>query len=102
MAGPEDEGEGRALEPGYYHYEDLAIGDNWPTVAMTLTESHFVAFAGPLLLVAGGQAQRDGVQRVLEALGRGPFIFNLGHGITPQASPDNVAALVEQVRSWRP
>ena len=56
----------------------------------------------PLLLVAGGAAQREGVQRVLEGLGRGPFIFNLGHGITPQAAPDNVAALVEQVRSWRP
>jgi uroporphyrinogen decarboxylase len=56
----------------------------------------------PLLLVAGGEAQREGVQRVLDGLGRGPFIFNLGHGITPQAAPDNVAALVEQVRSWRP
>lgn len=56
----------------------------------------------PLLVVAGGEAQREGVERVLNGLGRGPFIFNLGHGITPQAAPDNVAALVEQVRSWRP
>jgi uroporphyrinogen decarboxylase len=56
----------------------------------------------PLLLVAGGAAQRDGVRAILEILGHGPFVFNLGHGITPQASLNHVAALVEQVRSWRP
>ncbi len=56
----------------------------------------------PLLLVAGGEAQRDAVKAILEALGAGPFVFNLGHGITPQASTDHVADLVAQVRAWRP
>jgi len=48
VAGPEADGdtEGRALAPGHYLFEDLAIGDHWPTGAMTLTESQFVAFAG--------------------------------------------------------
>ncbi len=56
----------------------------------------------PLVLVAGGATQAEATATVLDALGSGPFVFNLGHGITPQASPDNVAALVEQVRAWRP
>ena len=56
----------------------------------------------PLYLVAGGEALRQAAGDVLDALGGGPFVFNLGHGITPEAAPDNVAALVEQVRGWRP
>lgn len=55
----------------------------------------------PLLMVAGGTALDDGIDRVLADLGEGPFIFNLGHGITPQADPENVTRLVERVRSWR-
>lgn len=47
MAEPsDDDGEGRALAAGHYLFEDLKIGDHWPTGAMTLTEAHFVAFAG--------------------------------------------------------
>jgi uroporphyrinogen decarboxylase len=51
-----------------------------------------------LRLVAGGKALSDGVDAILKALGDGPLIFNLGHGITPQADPANVAALVARVR----
>ena len=36
-------------------------------------------------LVAGGDALRDGVARILDTLSNGPLIFNLGHGITPDA-----------------
>ncbi len=40
-------------------------------------------------------------RRVLESFGDGPgHIFNLGHGITPEVDPDNVAVLVETVKSW--
>ena len=28
----------------------------------------------------------------------GPHIFNLGHGITPDASPDNVQLMIDTVR----
>lgn len=55
----------------------------------------------PLLMVAGGSALDEGIDRVLSDLGEGPFIFNLGHGITPQADPENVTRLVERVRAWR-
>ena len=54
----------------------------------------------PALMIEGGAKMRDGAAKVLAALGRGPFIFNLGHGITPEANPDHVADLVEFVRGW--
>jgi uroporphyrinogen decarboxylase len=52
----------------------------------------------PLRVVAGGKALDEGVARVLGALGRGPLIFNLGHGITPEAPLAHVERLVELVR----
>ena len=52
----------------------------------------------PMLMVAGGKALQDGIDAVLQALGQGPLIFNLGHGITPQADPENVTRLVQRVR----
>lgn len=56
----------------------------------------------PMRVVAGGQALEAGVDRILQKLGNGPLIFNLGHGITPEADPANVATLVERVRNIRP
>jgi uroporphyrinogen decarboxylase len=53
------------------------------------------------LLVAGGQAMRDGTARILETLGRGPFILNLGHGIVPETPPEHVGQLVELVKGWQ-
>ncbi|SOC00433.1 uroporphyrinogen decarboxylase [Stappia indica] len=52
----------------------------------------------PMRLVAGGQALEEGVDQVLATLGQGPLIFNLGHGVTPDADPDNVARMIERVR----
>ncbi|OLP60405.1 uroporphyrinogen decarboxylase [Xaviernesmea oryzae] len=52
----------------------------------------------PMRVVAGGVSLREGVDAILDALGQGPLIFNLGHGITPQADPAVVAELVERVR----
>ncbi|MCF3639968.1 uroporphyrinogen decarboxylase [Rhizobium sp. TRM95111] len=54
----------------------------------------------PLRVVAGGTALTEGIDRILDRLGNGPLIFNLGHGITPQADPDVVGRLVERVRSF--
>jgi uroporphyrinogen decarboxylase len=55
----------------------------------------------PMRVVAGGRALEEGIDDILQHLGNGPLIFNLGHGITPQADPQNVAALVAQVRRGR-
>lgn len=55
----------------------------------------------PMRMVAGGTALEDGIDDILQRLGNGPLIFNLGHGITPQADPENVRLLVERVRGGR-
>ncbi|MDP3341463.1 uroporphyrinogen decarboxylase [Frigidibacter sp.] len=53
----------------------------------------------PQHMVTGGQALADEAQRIVRAFRGGPHIFNLGHGITPDANPDNVAAMIAAVRS---
>ncbi|MBL0374152.1 uroporphyrinogen decarboxylase [Rhizobium sp. KVB221] len=53
----------------------------------------------PLRMVAGGDSLDAGIDRILDKLGNGPLIFNLGHGITPQADPANVDRLIRRVRS---
>ena len=55
----------------------------------------------PALLVSGGQPLIDAVRQVREAFSGGPHIFNLGHGITPDADPDNVALMLETLREAR-
>ncbi|HMQ57600.1 MAG TPA: uroporphyrinogen decarboxylase family protein [Rhizobiaceae bacterium] len=34
----------------------------------------------------------------MQAFSKGPHIFNLGHGITPDAAPANVALMIRTVR----
>jgi uroporphyrinogen decarboxylase len=52
----------------------------------------------PAALVAGGRALEEGIDRILAALGHGPFIFNLGHGVVPETPPEHVAALIQRIR----
>lgn len=53
----------------------------------------------PMRLVAGGQALTDGVDAILDGLWAGPLVFNLGHGITPEAPIAHVEAMLKQIRS---
>jgi uroporphyrinogen decarboxylase len=53
----------------------------------------------PHVLVVGGAALGDEVRRIRAALGQGPFIFNLGHGVLPETPPEHVAELVRLVRA---
>jgi uroporphyrinogen decarboxylase len=55
----------------------------------------------PAALLAGGEAMRVETGRILSALGRGRFVFNLGHGVLPETPPDHVSELVGLVRAWR-
>jgi uroporphyrinogen decarboxylase len=50
-------------------------------------------------MVTGGQGLIDDTKRVVEALKNGPHIFNLGHGITPDADPENVQLMIDTVRN---
>ncbi|CUH67145.1 Uroporphyrinogen decarboxylase [Thalassovita gelatinovora] len=49
-------------------------------------------------MVSGGQGLIDETRRIVKAFSKGPHIFNLGHGITPDADPDNVQLMVDTVR----
>ena len=52
----------------------------------------------PTRLVAGGRALDEGIDMVCEALGEGPHVFNLGHGITPDTPVAHVEQLLKRVR----
>lgn len=49
-------------------------------------------------MVTGGQALIDETRAIVKAFSGGPHIFNLGHGITPDADPDNVQRMIDAVR----
>jgi len=52
----------------------------------------------PMHMITGGDAMLRDIDRITAALSGGPFVFNLGHGITPQADPANVEALLRRIR----
>ena len=52
-------------------------------------------------MVTGGAALVEETRRIVRAFAGGPHIFNLGHGITPDANPDNVALMIETLREPR-
>ena len=54
----------------------------------------------PAALLAGGDALRRAAGAILDALGHGPFVFNLGEGVVPRTPPENVAVLTDIVRAW--
>ncbi|MCI2395465.1 uroporphyrinogen decarboxylase [Aliiroseovarius sediminis] len=49
-------------------------------------------------MVTGGQALVDETRAIVKAFKNGPHIFNLGHGITPDADPENVQLMIDTVR----
>ena len=49
-------------------------------------------------MVTGGQDLVDETRAIVKAFSGGPHIFNLGHGITPEADPDNVQRMIDAVR----
>jgi uroporphyrinogen decarboxylase len=82
-----------------------AVGLDW---TVPLTQARALQAQGavqgnldPLRLVAGGAALREGVDAILRALGSGPLVFNLGHGITPETPIAHVEAMIRQVRDGR-
>lgn len=79
-----------------------AVGLDWTVplpVARSLQATGVVqGNLDPLRLLAGGEALETGIDAILAALGSGPLVFNLGHGVTPETPPAHVAAMVERVR----
>lgn len=85
-----------------------AIGIDW-TVDISHARSRVgqrVALQGnldPCVLTAKPEAIERAVKTILEAYGKGPgHIFNLGHGITPDISPENVQVMIDSVKKYSP
>ena len=49
-------------------------------------------------MVTGGEDLVRETRAIVEAFSKGPHIFNLGHGITPDADPENVQLMIDTVR----
>lgn len=54
----------------------------------------------PVCLLNGGMAMQNAVEDILVHLSRGPFVFNLGHGVIKETPPAHVEELVRMVRAW--
>jgi uroporphyrinogen decarboxylase len=100
----------RGIGAGYLDFavEKFAQGLSLdPSVPLEWARDHLQSHAclqgnlDPQLLVVGGRSMSAGVARILNRIGKGPFIFNLGHGIVPETPPEHVAELVKLVRAGR-
>jgi len=83
-----------------------AVGLDWTVDAASARRSVGVKVAlqgnlDPAVLTAPADRVREQARRVLDAFGAAPgHVFNLGHGISPQARVEAVAALVDEVRTY--
>jgi uroporphyrinogen decarboxylase len=55
----------------------------------------------PVVLRAGGAALDRGIDAILQSLGSGPLIFNLGHGILPDTPIAHVEQMLKRVRGTK-
>jgi uroporphyrinogen decarboxylase len=53
----------------------------------------------PFVLLAGGKELEIQTKDILTTLAKGPFIFNLGHGIHKDTPPEHVATLMQTIRA---
>jgi uroporphyrinogen decarboxylase len=85
-----------------------ALGVDW-TITLQEARRRVGARVGlqgnldPAILLADQDVIRREASRVLQSFGAGNgHVFNLGHGITPDVDPDNLAALIAAVRELSP
>ena len=76
---------------------DTSVDPAW-AAAHVQTETCVQGNLDPRHLVSGGPEIEADTRRIVEALSGGPHVFNLGHGITPDADPDHVARMIKAVR----
>lgn len=76
---------------------DYAMDPAWARAELS---PHTVVQGGldPLLLVNGGARMEKAADTLLKLFHDTPYIFNVGHGLTPETPPENVGALVDFVR----
>jgi len=79
----------------------LAVGTDTPLEWARKQVGPDMALQGnldPLALRIGGSVLQKAVQNVLDDI-KGPHIFNLGHGVTPDVKIDNVHAVISHIRT---
>lgn len=76
---------------------DTSVDATW-AVQNLQTDGCVQGNLDPKLLVTGGQQLIDETKRIVDAFKNGPHIFNLGHGITPDADPENVHLMLDAIR----
>ena len=95
----------------WYALKDLSessasgIGIDWsitPQFARELTGNRITLQGNfdPAKLLAPIPEIKKWVKEMIDGFGTQNYVANLGHGITPQADPENVARLVARVRSY--
>lgn len=67
------------------------VAPRWPGVALQ-------GNLDPMLMVTGGSALTETAKRMAASMQGTPYIFNLGHGITPDADPAHVEQLLRAIR----
>ena len=101
----------RGVVTGYRDFAEARIGHAIsldqhvdPTWARDAVQTKTVVQGNldPRWLVVGGGGMRQAIHRILDALGQGPLVFNLGHGCVPETPPEHVAELIETVRTHGP
>ena len=95
-AGPQYEGFARATGADCIAL-DNSVGADW-AAAHVQRDGCVQGNLAPGHMITGGDAMDQEIRRIVQAFSGGPHIFNLGHGITPDANPDHVARMIEVVR----
>lgn len=100
----------RGVTTGYRDFAEAGIGDAIsldqhidPAWARDAVQSRCVVQGNldPRWLVVGGDGMRGAIHRILDVLGQGPLVFNLGHGCVPETPPEHVTELIATVRAAR-
>ncbi len=76
---------------------DNSVDANWAAEKVQV-DGCVQGILAPGHMVTGGQALIDETRRIVTAFSGGPHIFNLGHGITPDADPANVDVMLKAIR----
>jgi uroporphyrinogen decarboxylase len=77
---------------------DNSVSPEWAAANVQQGRTCVQGNLDPRHLVTGGEDLVRETKRVVAAFSGGPHVFNLGHGITPDADPANVDVMLRAIR----